>query len=158
MLEWINTAISGVSELREITTGLSRSARGKVAHKKLIIRELRDNINVFDLAYRNVIDAEALIDRISNQRIVSALEDGNTLKLRRGRIREEHIEDKRNNRYLDWTSAQLVDKIDEKIQLIKNIKEGSGAVTIAEVENTNIGLILSNIYYRMKLLAKFLND
>ena len=123
----------------------------------LFVRRL-DERQLLEEKKANMIGVDALVEKLSNQRIVSALEEGNTLKLRGGRIREEHIEDNRNNRYLDWTSEQLVDKIDEKIQLIKNIKEGTVAATMDQVENTNVGLILSNIYYRMKLLAKFLRD
>jgi hypothetical protein len=47
-----------------------------------------------------------------------------------------------------------VDKIDEKIEELKNIKKMNGG-SVVKAEN-NISLMLSNLYYRMKLLADFI--
>ena len=62
--------------------------------------------------------------------------------------------DERNKKYIGWDAEKLTDKIDEKIQELKNIKKMNGN-SVEKVKN-NISLMLSNLYYRMKLLADFI--
>jgi hypothetical protein len=64
--------------------------------------------------------------------------------------------DDRNKKYIGWDAEKLVDKIDEKIEELKNIKKMNGN-SVKEVKN-NVSLMLSNLYYRMKLLADFIRS
>ena len=64
--------------------------------------------------------------------------------------------DERNKKYTGWDAEKLVDKIDEKIEELKNIKKMNNA-SVENVKN-NITLMLSNLYYRMKLLADFIRS
>jgi len=50
----------------------------------------------------------------------------------------------------------LIDKIDEKIVELKNIKKMNNN-TVKEVKN-NITLMMSNLYFRMKLMADFIQS
>jgi archaellum component FlaC len=49
-----------------------------------------------------------------------------------------------------------MDKIDEKIEELKNIKKMNKG-TVENVKN-NISLMMSNLYYRMKLMADFIRS
>ena len=49
-----------------------------------------------------------------------------------------------------------MDKIDEKMVELKNIKK-LNRDSVAEVKN-NIPLMMSNLYFRMKLLADFIRS
>ena len=51
---------------------------------------------------------------------------------------------------------KLIDKIDEKIDELKLIKKMNGN-SVGKARN-NISLMLSNLYYRMKLLADFIRS
>ena len=51
---------------------------------------------------------------------------------------------------------KLVDKIDEKIVELKNIKKMNHN-TVTDARN-NISLMMSNLYFRMKLLADFIKS
>lgn len=51
---------------------------------------------------------------------------------------------------------KLMDKIDEKIEELKNIKKMNKG-TVENVKN-NISLMMSNLYYRMKLMADFIRS
>jgi len=53
-------------------------------------------------------------------------------------------------------AERLTDKIDEKIEELKNIKKMNG--NSVEKAKNNISLMLSNLYYRMKLLADFIQS
>ncbi|HET6768631.1 MAG TPA: hypothetical protein VFH08_14565, partial [Chitinophagaceae bacterium] len=62
----------------------------------------------------------------------------------------------RNRRYQGWDAEKLMDKIDEKIEELKNIKKMNKG-TVENVRN-NISLMMSNLYYRMKLMADFIRS
>jgi hypothetical protein len=44
-------------------------------------------------------------------------------KLKAGCIESFHVYDDRNQKYLGWTAEKLIEKIDEKIIELKNIKK-----------------------------------
>ena len=77
-------------------------------------------------------------------------------RLRAGRIKGANIHDERNHKYLDWTADQLVEKIDEKMVELRNIKKMNRG-SVHGVKN-NIALMMSNLYFRMKLLADFITE
>lgn len=151
-LEWLKT---GIGPLKDILTYLSKEGKTNDVLKKQVIRELRNNLNIFHNAFLNEVAADVMIDMLSNEAIKKAI-DGNFKfkKLKPGRIEPYHVKDDRNKKYIGWEAEQLVDKIDEKIEELRNIKKMNGN-TVEKLKN-NISLMLSNLYYRMKLLADFI--
>jgi hypothetical protein len=98
-----------------------------------------------------------MIDMLGNDAIKDGIKNNFKFrKLKAGRIEPYHVFDDRNRKYVGWDSEKLIDKIDEKIEEVKNIKKMNGG-TVEKVNN-NISLMLSNIYYRMKLLANFIQS
>ena len=96
-----------------------------------------------------------MIDLLSNEAIKEAIKNNFRFKkLKAGHIEPYHVFDERNKKYIGWDCEKLVDKVDEKIQELKIIKKMNGN-TVDNVKN-NISLMLSNLYYRMKLMADFL--
>ena len=77
-------------------------------------------------------------------------------KLQSGKIEPSLIEDDRNKKYIGWDAEKLVDKIDEKIVELKNIKKMNNG-SVKDVKN-NIPLMMSNLYFRMRLLADFIRS
>ncbi|MBO9660773.1 MAG: hypothetical protein J7527_18265, partial [Chitinophagaceae bacterium] len=77
-------------------------------------------------------------------------------KLKPGSIEPYHVYDDRNKRYIGWDAESLMDKIDEKIEELRNIKKMNGG-SLDKVRN-NVSLMLSNLYFRMKLLADFIRS
>jgi len=151
-LEWLKT---GIGPLKDILTYLSKEGKSSDVLRKQVIRELRNNLNIFHNAYLNEVAADVMIDLLSNDAIKKAVEGNFKFKkLKPGRIEPYHVKDDRNKKYIGWDAAQLTDKIDEKIEELKNIKKmNKGTV---EIVKNNISLMLSNLYYRMKLLADFI--
>ncbi len=96
-----------------------------------------------------------MIELLSNEAIRKAIEGNFKFKkLKPGRIEPYHIRDDRNKKYIGWEADKLIEKIDEKIEELKLIKKMNGG-SVSTVKN-NISLMLSNLYYRMKLLADFI--
>ena len=150
--EWLKT---GIGPLKDLLTFLNKESKTSDVLKKQLIRELRNNLNIFNNAFRNNVSADVIIDLLSNDAIKEAIKNNFRFKkLKPGRIEPYHIHDERNRRYQGWDAEKLMDKIDEKIEELKNIKK-MNKETVENVKN-NISLMLSNLYYRMKLMADFI--
>ena len=153
-MEWLNT---GIAPLKDLLAFLYKKSKTNDVHKKKVIIELRDNLNVFKNGFFNQSPNDTIIDLLSREAIQSAISENFSFKkLRAGTIHASVIYDDRNKKYEGWTSEKLVDKIDEKIVELKNIKKMNGG-SVKEVRN-NISLMMSNLYYRMKLLADFIRS
>ena len=153
-LEWLKT---GIGPLKDLITFLNKESKTNDVLKKQVIRELRDNLNIFSNAYKNNNPPDVMIDLLSNEAIKEAIRNNFKFKrIKTGAIEPYHVFDERNKKYIGWDAERLVDKIDEKIQELKNIKKMNGN-SVEKVRN-NISLMLSNLYYRMKLLADFIQS
>lgn len=151
-LEWLKT---GIDPLKDVLTFLTKEGKTSNVLKKQIIRELRNNLNIFHNAFLNGVAADVMIDMLSNESIKKAVEENFKFKkLKSGNIEPYHVHDDRNKKYIGWDADKLTDKIDEKIEELKNIKKMNGG-SVEAVKN-NVSLMLSNLYYRMKLLADFI--
>jgi hypothetical protein len=150
--EWLKT---GIGPLKDLVTFLNKESKTSDIIKKQVIRELRNNLNIFHNGFMNNISQDTLIEMLANEMIKEAIKNNFKFKkLKPGRIEPYHIYEERNKKYAGWDAEKLVDKIDEKIEELKNIKKMNGG-SVTTVKN-NISLMLSNLYYRMKLLADFI--
>ncbi len=151
-LEWLKT---GMGPLKDVLTFLNKEGKTNDIVKKQVLRELRNNLNIFHNAFLNNVSADVMIDMLSNAMIQEAIKNNFRFKkLKVGSIEPYHVVDDRNKKYIGWDAEKLMDKIDEKIEELKNIKKMNGN-SVAQVKN-NIALMISNLYYRMKLMADFL--
>ncbi len=150
--EWLKT---GIGPLKDLLTFLTQEGKTNDILKKQVLRELRNNLNIFHNAFLNNVSPDVMIDMLSNDTIKKAVENNFKFKkLKPGTIEPYHIKDDRNKKYTGWDADKLVDKIDEKIEELKNIKKMNNN-SVEKVKN-NVSLMLSNLYYRMKLLADFI--
>ena len=153
-MEWLNT---GIAPLKDLLAFLYKKSKTNDVYKKKVIIELRDNLNVFKNGFFNQSPYDTMIDLLSREAIQSAISENFSFKkLRSGTIRASVIFDERNKKYEGWTAEKLVDKIDEKIVELKNIKK-MNRDSVKDVRN-NITLMMSNLYFRMKLLADFIRS
>ena len=152
--EWLKT---GVGPLKDLITFLNKEGKTNDILKRQVIRELRNNLNIFHNGFLNSVSQDTMIDMLTNDSIKEAIKDNFKFKkLKPGRIEPYHVFDERNKKYIGWETDRLVDKIDEKIEELKIIKKMNSG-TVVSVKN-NISLMLSNLYYRMKLLADFIRS
>lgn len=152
--EWLKT---GVGPLKDLVNFLNKEGKTNDVLRRQVIRELRNNLNIFHNGFLNNVSQDVIITMLSNDAIKDAIrENFKFRKLKPGRIEPYHIYDERNKRYSGWETDKLIDKIDEKIEELKNIKKMNGD-SVLNVRN-NVSLMLSNLYFRMKLLADFIRS
>lgn len=153
-MEWFNSSIAPLKDLLDF---LYKKSKTNDIHKKQVIIELRDNLNVFKNGFINQSAYDLMIDLLQRDAIQAAIRENFSFKkLHSGTIPAGIVKEERNKKYAGWTAEKLVDKIDEKIVELKNIKK-LNLDSVKEVKN-NIPLMMSNLYFRMKLLADFIQS
>ncbi|MEI9946875.1 MAG: hypothetical protein WDN26_21980 [Chitinophagaceae bacterium] len=151
-LDWLKT---GIGPLKDLLAFLNKESKTSDIVRKQVIRELRNNLNIFHNAYLNNVSPDVMIDMLKNEAINDAIKQNFKFKkLKPGSIEPYHVSDDRNKKYIGWDAEKITDKIDEKIEELKNIKK-MNANSVEKAKN-NVSLMLSNLYYRMKLLADFI--
>jgi hypothetical protein len=151
-MEWIKTVIG---PLKDLLTFLSKESKTNDVLKKQLIRELRNNLNIFSNSFRNEVSSDIIIDLLNNDAYKEAIKNNFRFnKLKAGKIEPYHILEERNRRYEGWNAEKLYEKIDEKIEELKNIKKMNGG-SVSKAKN-DVSKMLSNLFYRMKLLADFI--
>jgi len=151
-MEWLNPSIA---PLKDLLAFLYKKSKTNDVHKKQVIMELRNNLNVFKNGFLNNTSYDMMIDLLANDAIQTAIKENFSFKkLKPGTIPAINVYDERNKKYIGWTSERLIDKIDEKIVELKNIKKMNNN-SVKNVKN-NITLMMSNLYFRMKLMADFI--
>jgi hypothetical protein len=151
-LDWLK---SGITPLEKLIAFLHTQSKTNDILKKQVVMELRNNLNIFKNAYLNNVSPDTVIDLLNNDAVQQAITQNFAFKkLKSGNIEAKHIHDERNKKYLGWTAEKLIDKIDEKIVELKTLKKMNKG-TVDKLKN-NIPLMISNLYFRMKLLADFI--
>jgi hypothetical protein len=153
-MEWLKT---GLGPLEKLISFLQMKSDTTDVHKKELLRELRLNLSVFKNGYLNHFPEDTIISSLSNEAIKAAIKvNFKFTKLKPGKIEPYHIFDERNRRYQGWTIAQIFDKVDEKIEELRSIQKMNGG-SVQKVKN-NMALMLSNLYFRLKLAADFIQS
>ena len=153
-MEWLK---AGLGPLEKLISFLQKKAVTNDVQKKQVLRELQLNLNVFKNGYLNNFGEDTLINHLSNDAIKAAvIANFSFARLKSGKIEPYHITDERNRRYQGWTIEQLFEKIDEKIEEMKTLQKMNGG-SVTNLRN-NTALMLSNLYYRLKLAAEFIRS
>ena len=152
--EWL----ASIKNIAEIVGSLGELAKNNRATKDMLIRELKLNIKAFETAQKNkTVNYDKLLLLLKNERIQKARESKFTfLTIKKDVIGSKHIRDTRNKKYLGKNCEWLFKNIDEKIDDLRNQKQYH--TSLENIDNSIIALQFSNLFYKMKLLAEFINS
>lgn len=152
--EWL----SSITNISDILANLNSLIKSNRATKDLVLRELKLNIKAFETAQKTIaIDYDALLSLLQNEQIKKARENRFVFAtIKKGSIKKSHIRDSRNKRYIGKNCDWLFKNIDEKIEDLRQQKIYHKSLNT--IEKSNIALQFSNLFYKLKLLAEFINS
>src|SRR5215510_12220414 len=105
--EWLKT---GIDPLKDLLIFLNKAGKTNDILKRQVLRELRNNLNIFYNAYLNNVSLDIIIDMLTNESIKEAIKNNFKFKkLKTGTIKSSHIEDERNKKYIGWDAEKLID-------------------------------------------------
>ena len=93
-MEWLNTSIT---PLKDLLAFLYKKSKTSDVHKKQLIIELRDNLNVFKNGFFNQSPYDTMIDLLSRDAIQSAIKENFSFK----KLRSHDAHDSENHSALD---------------------------------------------------------
>jgi hypothetical protein len=70
--EWLKT---GIGPLKDLLNFLTQESKTSVVMKKQLIRELRNNLNIFSNGFKNEVSADVIIDLLSNDAIKEGIKN-----------------------------------------------------------------------------------
>lgn len=132
---------------------LTEKAKTRNATKKLLIREIRDNLKLLEHRNKQGVDTEALISKLSNTVFLKAISENYNFKsfVKKGRITAAiYSKIPRAKKYENWDADKLIGSIDEKIASIKIIREIYPNLKTAPV---NLTYRFDNLYLQLVLLS-----
>ncbi len=150
-IEWsfIGREIYGLIKILASLISQSNSTRD------LLLIELDLNLKFFENAKSKQLSYDQLITLLSNQEIKNAIQKGFIFKtIKVGKVQAKHIINKRNKRYKGKDCKFLFIKILETIDELKGLKQANKS--LSNFKGNKIPLKFSNLYYKMKLLIKFI--
>lgn len=147
-----------VKELPELVSNLGGLIKNNRALKDQLIRELKLNLKAFETAQKGkAINYDKLLSLLKNEQIQIARQQRFTFNsIKNGTIGSHHIYNDRNKKYEGKTCEWLFKNIDEKIEDLRIQREYHGS--LHQIENSNLPLQFSNLFYKLKLLADFIID
>lgn len=150
-IEWFGI----VKEIPSLLKDLGKLIKNNRRTKDLLLRELKLNIKSFETAFKSKANYDKLAELLSNDKIKEARNESfNFNNIKKGKIELKHVRDERNKRYIGKTCEWLFKNIDEKIEELKRLKKYHS--TLENIDQTNISLQFSNLFYKMKLLIDFI--
>src|SRR5450432_4100225 len=97
-LDWLKT---GIGPLKDLLAFLNKESKTSDVLKKQVIRELRNNLNIFHNGFLNNVSYDVLIDMLNNDAIKEAIKNNFKFKkLKAGSIEPYHVFDDRNKKYI----------------------------------------------------------
>jgi hypothetical protein len=151
--EWVKTEIES---LKDTLSFLTRASKTNELIKRQLLRELRNNLNIYHNASLNNVSNDIVIDMLSNEAISEAhKQDFSFRKIRSGKIEVQHVKDDANRQCIGWTAQKLFYDIDESIEKLKNLKKLNHD---NRDELSNLSGMLIILYFRMKLMADFIRN
>jgi len=70
--EWLKT---GIGPLKDLLNFLTQESKTSDVMKKQLIRELRNNLNIFSNGFKNEVSADVIIDLLSNDSIKDGIKN-----------------------------------------------------------------------------------
>jgi hypothetical protein len=130
----------------ELYDFLSKKARVRNTTKRLLLREIRNNLK--RLEHRNMEGASKnlIIQKLENESVLAAIQVGfDFKKLAPGKKVDSSIAEnfKPAKKYIGWNSDKIMLSVDEKIT---NLKELIEIYDSANVKNLNLTSRLNNLY------------
>lgn len=149
--------LSVIKMIPDLVGNLGGLVKYNRATKDALIRELRLNIKAFNTAFKNKkIDYDKLVDLLQNDAVKTARKSRFTFNsIKSQSVKTQDIKDNRNMRYIGKDCDWLFKNIDEKIEDLRIQKQYNGSLN--GLENSNISLQFSNLFFKMKLLADFIS-
>jgi hypothetical protein len=142
------STILSVEKLAKNLDSLLKNSRG---HKRAILREMQENINLLFLAKNRQLPAGKVIEKLERRNYLAAADAGFNFKLiKRSALKKETVKDvPQFKKYIGWSTERLLENIYLKVKQLQDI-----AAIDPEQKSLNLQIRLENLLRLMMLLLQ----
>ena len=142
------STILSVEKLAKNLDSLLKNSRG---HKRAILREMQENINLLLLAKNRQLPAGKVIEKLDRRNYLAAADAGFNFKLiKRSALKKETVKDvPQFKKYIGWSTERLLENIYLKVKQLQDI-----AAIDPEQKSLNLQIRLENLLRLMMLLLQ----
>jgi hypothetical protein len=132
---------------------LTQKSKANNISKRLLFRELKNNIERLEHRNKKGVDRNILIEKLENESVLKAIQDGYDFnKLAPKSFVDDSLIDvfRKAKRYKGWSAEQVVFSIDEKITVLRDL-----VAMFPDFKESNLNLTsrLNNLYFQCILLV-----
>jgi hypothetical protein len=132
---------------------LTQKSKANNISKRLLFRELKNNIERLEHRNKKGVDRKILIEKLENESVLKAIQDGYDFnKLAPKCAVDDSLIDafRKAKRYKGWNAEQVVLSIDEKTTSLKDLV---AMFPYFKESNLNLTARLNNLYFQCILLV-----
>ena len=144
-------AFSTILSAEKLARSLDSIIKNSKGHKRAILRELQENINLLFLAKNNQLPARKVIEKLERKNYLAAADAGFNFKLiKRFALKRETVKDvPQFKKYIGWSTERMLENIYLKVKQLQDI-----AAIDPDQKSLNLQIRLENLLRLMLLLLQ----
>ena len=145
-------ALMTTEKMAKSVNAILKNAKG---HKRAVLRELRENLNLLLLARKNQLPSDKVISKLERKNYLAASDAGFNFKsIKRSSLKEKTTRDvPQFKKYIGWSTERLLENIYLKVKQLQDIIEMQ-----VTVESLNLNTRLENLTRLMILLLQHIKS
>jgi hypothetical protein len=144
-------AFSTILSAEKLAKSVDTVLKNSKGHKRAILRELQENVNLLFLAKNNQLPAKKVIEKLERKNYLAAADAGFNFKLiKRSALKKETVKDvPQFKKYIGWSTERLLENIYLKVKQLQDM-----AALDPDQKTLNLQIRLENLLRLMLLLLQ----
>jgi hypothetical protein len=144
-------AFGTIRSAEKLAKSVDTVLKNSKGHKRAILRELQENINLLFLVQNNQLPPGKVIEKLERKNYLAAADAGFNFKLiKRSALKEETVKDvPQFKKYIGWSTERMLENIYLKVKQLQDI-----VVIDPEQKTLNLQIRLENLLRFMLLLIQ----
>ncbi|MCK4894780.1 MAG: hypothetical protein KAT07_12465 [Calditrichia bacterium] len=149
------TAFQALTTSEKMVKSMNAVLKNAKGHKRAVLRELKENLNLLLLSRKNQLPPDRVIPRLQCKNYIAAADAGFNFKsIKRSSLKEKTTRDvPQFKKYIGWSTERLLENIYLKVKQLQDIIDMQVAA-----KNLNIDARLENLTRLMILLFQHIKS
>jgi hypothetical protein len=117
------TAFQALTTTEKIAHSVNAILKNAKGHKRAVLRELKENLNLLLLARKNQLPSDKVISKLERKNYLAASDAGFNFKsIKRSSLKQKTTRDvPQFKKYIGWSTERLLENIYLKVKQLKDI-------------------------------------
>jgi hypothetical protein len=117
------TAFQALTTTEKMAKSVNAILKNSKGHKRAVLRELKENLNLLLLARKNQLPSDKVISKLERKNYLAASDAGFNFKsIKRSSLKQKTTRDvPQFKKYIGWSTERLLENINLKIKQLQDI-------------------------------------